>query len=292
MAVLTLVDGELADNVPVSDRGLLYGDGVFETMHYRQHQLMRLPAHMLRLQRSCEQLGIPLLMTDIQQHIDSLLSRVSSLADTPTDGIVKIIVTRGDGGRGYMPAATSQSRVVVQFHLMPTPYAECYRRGISCMLCRHPVSINPALAGLKHLNRLDQVMASRELAAAQNNAANTDPRLQEGLMLDSLGDLTEGTRSNVFLVINDQLCTPDLTQAGVCGLMRNLILDWFEGQGIPVTVRAITGQELMLASEVFICNSVIGIWPVNSVYDFSSGTCIHLSSQTMARSAQQGLLSH
>jgi 4-amino-4-deoxychorismate lyase len=292
MVPMTLVDGVLADSIPVSDRGLLYGDGVFETVRYRQQQLVRLPAHLLRLQRSCEQLGIPVRMADIEQYIDSLLRQVSSAPDMPADGIVKIIVTRGDGGRGYMPPANAVSRSLVQFHLLPAPYADFSRHGISCMLCQHPVSSNPVLGGLKHLNRLDQVLASQELAVAQNNAAHSDSPLQEGLMFDSRGSLIEGTKSNVFAVLNNQLHTPDLSQAGVCGIMRNALLEWFAGQGIQVAVTTISAEELMLATEVFICNSVIGIWPVNCVYDFTSGARLHLPDQATARRAQQGLLSH
>lgn len=297
MPALTLVDGVLADTVPVTDRGLLYGDGVFETLAWRGRRLMQLPAHLQRLQTSCHQLGIPVHMPDIEQQLDKLLACLSPdvlspETDSPDSGVVKIMVTRGDGGRGYAPPTPGTPRVIIQFHPMPADYAGFSRRGISCMLCRHPVSANPVLAGLKHLNRLDQVMASRELVAAQNRTADVDPLLQEGLMFDAQGLLVEGTRSNVFLVIEGQLCTPDLSDAGVSGIMRAALLDWFAEQGVPVCVRAIAGTELWLASEVFICNSVMGIWPVNRVHDFSTDTCLVLPDQTTARRAQRGMLNH
>lgn len=290
MVALTLVDGVLADTVPVSDRGLLYGDGVFETLACRQRQVLQLPAHLLRLQDSCRQLGIPVHSQDIEQQIGTLLSCLPPAPEAPEEGVVKIIVTRGDGGRGYAPPASVKPRVVIQFHPMPADYAGFSHSGISCMFCQHPVSANRALAGLKHLNRLDQVMASRELAAAQTRAANADPLLQEGLMFDGQGNLVEGTRSNVFVVIDNRLCTPDLSEAGVSGIMRAALLDWFAGQGVTVRVRTIAGTELPLASEVFICNSVMGIWPVNRIYDLSTDTCLTLPDQAMARRAQHGLL--
>ncbi|MBC54055.1 MAG: aminodeoxychorismate lyase [Gammaproteobacteria bacterium] len=291
MVALTLVDGERADTVPVTDRGLLYGDGVFETLAYRQQQILQLTAHLQRLQVSCERLGIPIDRRDIERQIARLLSCLPSGADAPTEGVIKIIVTRGDGGRGYAPLASPDARCLIQFHPMPADYAGFSQRGISCMLCRHPVSANPALAGLKHLNRLDQVMASRELVAAQNGAGHDDAWLQEGLMFDVQGNLVEGTRSNVFAVISGQLCTPDLSEAGVSGIMRAALLDWFAGQGVTVIVRRIAGAELALASEIFICNSVMGIWPVNRVHDFSTETCLTLPDQALARRAQRGLLS-
>lgn len=287
MVALTLVDGVLADSIPVSDRGLLYGDGVFESICYRQQQLLRLPAHLHRLQQSCERLGIALRLTTIEHHLDLLFSCLPSGPDAPHEGVVKIIVTRGDGGRGYAPAVSAVPRSLVQFHVMPVHYAEFARSGISCMLCQHPVSVNPGLGGLKHLNRLDQVMGSRELVAAQNQPY-ADTVLQEGLMFDNQGNLIEGTRSNVFAVIDGQLCTPDLTAAGVCGIMRQTLLAWCAGQGIEVVVRAITRAELMLASEVFICNSVMGIWPVNRLHDFTSGISRDLIDDTMTRRAQNG----
>jgi len=300
MSGLTLVDGVLADTVPVSDRGLLYGDGVFETIRYSRQQLLLLPAHLERLQQSCKQLGIPLVPEDIQGYIDALLTRLSfTPAPTPAsaagfsqDGVVKIIVTRGDGGRGYAPPASGQSRCLVQFHPLPAYYAEYARSGISCVMCSHPLSSNSALAGLKHLNRLDQVMASRELVTAQNHVGDTDTMLQEGLMCDGRGNLVEGTRSNVFAIIDGVLCTPDLSEAGVSGVMRNALLGWYREQATVVKVRRIRAVELGLASELFICNSVLGVWPVNRVYDLVEGTTFNLLDQTMARRAQQWLLTH
>ncbi|MEX0738108.1 MAG: aminodeoxychorismate lyase [Pseudohongiella sp.] len=298
MAGLTLVDGVLADTLPVSDRGLLYGDGVFETIRYRCHQLDLLPAHLARLRQSCERLGIPVLMPDIERHISKLLEYQASRSGAGSagsngadgaDGIVKIIVTRGDGGRGYTPPASMVPRTLVQFHPLPPHYEQYYRSGISGMICSHPVSGNPALAGLKHLNRLDQVMASRELLAAQGGAGKADPMLQEGLMLDCMGNLVEGTRSNVFVVLHGQLCTPDLTDAGVCGIMRSALLAWYREQGIDVAVRQISSDELSLASELFICNSVLGVWPVNRVYDFAHDSVLNLPEQAMARRAQDWL---
>ncbi|HDZ09751.1 aminodeoxychorismate lyase [Pseudohongiella sp.] len=288
MVAVTLVDGVLADTIPVSDRGLLYGDGVFETICYRRQQLLQLPAHLRRLQQSCERLGIPLQLATIEQHLNFLFSCLPSGPEAPVEGVVKIIVTRGDGGRGYAPPTSAVSRSLIQFHPMPAQYAEFARQGIACMLCQHRVSVNPGLGGLKHLNRLDQVMGSRELVAAQNRP-HVDPMLQEGLMFDNQRNLIEGTRSNVFAVIRDQLCTPDVTAAGVCGIMRQTLLAWCAGQGIGVVVRTIPADELMLASEVFICNSVLGIWPVNRLYDFTSDATRVLTDDAMARRAQRGL---
>lgn len=292
MAMLTLVDGVLADFIPVSDRGLLYGDGVFETIRLQRQQLLLLPAHLTRLSQSCERLGIPVRMTDIERYLELLIQHLSSANNALQEGVVKIIVTRGDGGRGYAPPHSAVSRSLLQFHPVPAGHADYFRHGIDCMWCSHPVSGNPALAGLKHLNRLDQVMASRELLAAQRKAEGSDLPLQEGLMCDTQGNVVEGTRSNIFTVIAGQLCTPDVSDAGVSGVMRSALLDWYAGQGIEVMVRKISARELRLATELFICNSVIGIWPVKRLHDFTAGTVRDLVDQTMARRAQSGFPWH
>lgn len=292
MALLTLVDGVLADTLPVSDRGLLYGDGVFETIRYQRQQLLLLPAHLTRLSQSCERLGIPVCMAEIGRYLELLIKHLGSADSELQEGVVKIIVTRGDGGRGYAPPHSAVSRSLLQFHPMPAGHADYFHHGIDCMWCSHPLSGNPALAGLKHLNRLDQVMASRELLAAQHEAAGSDLPLQEGLMCDTQGNVIEGTRSNIFAVIAGQLCTPDLSDAGVSGVMRSALLDWYAGQGIAVVVRKISARELGLATELFICNSVIGIWPVNRLHDLTVGSVLNLADQTMARRAQSGFPWH
>lgn len=282
---VTLVNGLRAASIPVTDRGLLYGDGVFETIRLQHQRPLLLDEHLHRLARGCELLGLEFAVGDIAGQMGLLLQQaeVMELHRTHESSILKIIVTRGDGGRGYAPAANQQCRSILQLHPLPSGYDVHASNGISCMVCQHPVSDNPALAGIKHLNRLDQVMGSREL----QRASQTDSSVQEGLMCNSHGQLIEGTRSNVFLNIAGRLCTPDLGTAGVAGIMRDALLAWWRHQGTAVEVRAVTRDELQLASEVLICNSVIGVWPVNRIYLKNNSEPVVLHQHELARAAQR-----
>lgn len=282
---VTLVNGLRAASIPVTDRGLLYGDGVFETIRLQQQTPLLLDEHLDRLTRGCKVLGLEFAVRDIADHIGLLLQQAEVMEHhrTHESSVLKIIVTRGDGGRGYAPAANQQCRIILQLHPFPSGYDAYASTGISCIVCQHPVSDNPALAGIKHLNRLDQVMGSREL----QRASEADPSVQEGLMCNSHGQLIEGTRSNLFLNIAGRLCTPDLGTAGVAGIMRDALLAWWRRQGTTVEVRPVTRDELQLASEVLICNSVIGVWPVTRIDMNNNSEPVALHQHELARAAQR-----
>jgi 4-amino-4-deoxychorismate lyase len=128
--------------------------------------------------------------------------------------------------------------------------------GFKVRVCDLTLSSNPALAGLKHLNRLENILARAEW---KNEFA-------EGLLLDQTGHLIEATMSNIFLVKNRQLITPDLRGAGVAGVMRSAIMNRFAAAlSLSVVTQNLTLDDLKTADEIFLCNSLIGIWPVISV---------------------------
>ncbi len=247
----------LRDHVSAHDRGLLYGDGVFETIRCKAGNLVLRDLHQRRLLLSCDRLGITL----DPSMLDDWLTSLSSAA--PADDVVlKIIVTRGEGGRGYAPPTHPAYTLLAQWHQLPAATSDAWQEGMDCLLCHHPLSENIATAGIKHLNRLDQVMASRELATITAQY----PSIREGLMFDQRARLIEGTRSNLFVVINNQVFTPDLARSGVAGVMRQWVLDSLAQEHVTVTVTDININTLRLASEMFICNSVFGIWPVLHVF--------------------------
>lgn len=265
-SVPTLVNGEPVAYLPASDRGLAYGDGVFETIRVTATGAVLYLEHLQRLTTSCDRLGIPL---DLALAHASVLQLVESAGRAPDgsfqNGVIKLIITRGDGGRGYMPPVPARPRIIAQWFPLPSDLAAPAEQGIVCAVIDQPVSINPALAGMKHLNRLDQVLASRVL----HRLTVHRPQLREVLMPSPAGVLVEGSRSNVFAVLDGQLCTPDLSQAGVAGVMRDRVLSAAEEGGRRSCVRDIGIPELKVASEVFICNSVIGIWPVKEIWSGS-----------------------
>jgi 4-amino-4-deoxychorismate lyase len=241
------VNGKPRDSITLSDRGLAYGDGVFETIRIHDHKLVLLDRHLERLAAGTRRLQFPLDPSLLEQDIAQLTP------DFPPRGILKIIVTRGSGGRGYAPGAASTPSRILSLHELPDYSSALPGNGINAFVCRQRLAIQPALAGIKHLNRLEQVMASLEWP---------DPGFMEGLMLDMNDHVVEGTRSNVFWAESGRLMTPVLTGSGVAGTLRSHIIDTLQD---VVEVEDCTLARLCCADEVFFCNSINGVWPLNTL---------------------------
>ena len=249
-AVQVLVNGKPDDCVPTSDRGLLYGDGVFETIAVKNGQLHFWSEHLRRLQFGCERLGIESVdETQLERECRSLIDKIQQ-------AVIKVIITRGSGGRGYRVPEQARPTRILQLHEWPNYPASCTERGIKTRICRTRLGHNASLAGIKHLNRLEQVLARQEW---------DDPAIMEGLMRDSDGGLVEGTMSNVFMVKDTVLMTPDLQHCGVAGIMRARVLEMAAEHSIVARVHRVALDALLQADEVFVCNSLIGIWPVIEV---------------------------
>jgi 4-amino-4-deoxychorismate lyase len=244
------IDGQAADALPLTDRGLHYGDGLFETLALRAGSIRRLDMHLERLSEGCGRLGMP--KPDEQQLRRELDTAIRGQAEA----VLKLMLTRGSGGRGYRPPAGPQpTRVLFRYPWPAYPW-EWSEHGIGLRICRTRLGLNPALAGLKHLNRLEQVMARAEW--------DDDP--QEGLMLDADGSVIEGTMTNLFASpAEGRLVTPDLTLAGVAGVTRRHILDQARKAGLSVEVRSLALDELLESREIFVCNSIAGVWPVQRI---------------------------
>ncbi|PCJ26053.1 MAG: aminodeoxychorismate lyase [SAR86 cluster bacterium] len=242
-----MINGQLTDQISVTDRGFQYGDGCFETIRVQNSLPVLLAPHLSRLTTSCELLGIdldkPLLMSEIEQMLSSC---------DFSDAVLKITITRGSGGRGYKPAAHCKATRVVQLFEYSTDGLLHNESGVEVFLCRHRLSSNRDLMAMKHLNRLDQVMASREIP----------PGIAEGLCLSQQGYLIEGCKSNIVLVKENMLLTPDLTESGVKGIMLSHLLNRFRQDEMPVKTTQISLDDLKSADEVFLCNSVFGVCPV------------------------------
>jgi len=245
-----LVDGLPDGCVNASDRGLHYGDGLFETLAIVNGTLSYWDRHYARLALGCERLGFP------RPEESLLLKEAHGCRNGVQRGVLKLILTRGIGTRGYraaIPAMPTRIWALYAWPQYPQHYWQC---GITVRLCTTRLARNQSLAGVKHLNRLEQVLARSEW---------DDPAIAEGLMLDTAGFLTEGTMSNVFLVRGRELFTPDLSVAGVCGIMRGVIIEAAKRLGVETRVKAMRLNELWCADHAFVCNSVIGIWPIAEV---------------------------
>ena len=245
-----LIDGRPARQVDIEDRGLAYGDGLFETIAIRDGRPRFLDRHLARLARGCEVLGLAAPDPGL------VAKEIDQLAVGRERASAKLILTRGPGPRGYAPPPGARpTRALGVFEAGrqdPGPA----RSGARLRYCWTAVSESPALAGLKTLNRLDQVLARAEW---------DDPGIDEGLMRAPDGRVVCGTMTNLFVVIDEQLCSPALDRAGIAGVMRELVLQAAEDHGELVVIRDIGMQELEQASECFVCNSQIGLWPVRSI---------------------------
>ncbi|MDF9621009.1 aminodeoxychorismate lyase [Pseudomonas entomophila] len=240
------IDGQPATAVNLQNRGLAYGDGLFETIAVRGGRPSLLAQHLDRLALGCQRLVIDV---DLAVVRDELVRYASQLGE----GVSKLILTRGDSQRGYAPAAGSPARRLLQCSPLPAYPQGNADSGIRLFPCQTRLAEQPLLAGLKHLNRLEQVLARAEWQ---------DSTYAEGLMRDVQGRLVEGVYSNLFLVRDGVLLTADLSRCGVAGVMRAVLLEQAVRLGIPAVVCDLALEDLQQADEVFVCNSVYGIWPV------------------------------
>lgn len=251
----TVINGEAGDAIAVRDRGLQYGDGLFETIPIVAGQPLHFERHLRRLAHGCERLGIP--CPSAPQIFDDLLK----LPMDDDRAVLKIIVTRGAGGRGYRPPRQPSPTRILSLWPWPDYPPGCATLGVTVRVCDISLGSNPRLAGIKHLNRLEQVLARGEW---------DDPEIMEGLMLDRQGNLVEGTMCNVFVLLDGELQTPALTEAGVAGIMREIVIEHCAAIGSPVIERHLSMDELGRAEEIFLTNSLIGLWPVRELRALST----------------------
>ncbi len=227
--------------LPVEDRGLHYGDGVFESALLVHGRVPLLEQHLRRLALGCERLGIA------APDAAALRSDVQRLSGSAERAVLKIIVSRGIGPRSYRPSPRAQPTRIVALYPAPLPPSTT---RLALRWCETRLGRNARLAGIKHLNRLEQVLAQAEWQ---------DDTIVDGLMLDSEGELISGTANNIFLVRAGKLVTPDLRFCGVHGIMRGEVLRVARELGMAVSEEPLWPHDLEAASEVFITNSVRGI---------------------------------
>jgi 4-amino-4-deoxychorismate lyase len=243
-----LVNGVESSAISVDDRGLQYGDGLFETMAAVNGRVRNFDRHMERLGEGCRRLGIPAPSAELlADECERALAGMGT-------GSVKLTITRGPGPRSYRPPQDpAVTRIVVSSGPKPRNDPET---GVVVRLCGTPLGLNPRLAGLKHLNRLEQVMACSEW---------DDPAIAEGLMSSTDGRLICATAANVFIVHDGLLLTPDIRDCGVAGVMRSLVLAAARELAIPHEVADFPASRLANAEEVFLTNAITGVRPVGEV---------------------------
>lgn len=254
MLLASWVDGQPTATWPVDDRGLTYGDGLFETIRIAGGRAQLLELHLQRLFRGA---GVLHLALDIDAMAKEVRAFIQAQVEAGrADCTVKLLVTRGSAGRGYCPLPEALPRRLLLAYAPPSWPTVNTVDGVALFECATHLGVNPALAGIKHLNRLEQVLARAEWS---------DDRYAEGLLCDVDGRVVEGTMSNLFLVLDGALVTPRLHRCGVAGVMRGFLVARALALGIPVSERDVSRAELDGADEIFVCNSNIGIWPVREL---------------------------
>lgn len=247
-------DGRRIESMPAGERGMQYGDGLFETIAIRGGEARLWPLHVERLQSSAARLGLP---APAEVELDSALKgALTATSLVPESLTAKLLLTAGTGTRGYRRSEPVEPILYVSLHPPRRLDREMYANGIAVTICETRLAIQPALAGIKSLNRLEQVLAARELAAGE---------CFEGLMLDTENNMICGTMSNVFLVRDSQYLTPQLDRSGVAGIMRRHIVELLEANGQHCEKARLSGAALGSADEVFLSNSQFGVVPVASV---------------------------
>lgn len=235
------ISGCPENRIDPRDRGLAYGDGLFETMRWHDGRIPLLDRHLERLGHGAQRLALAL------PEFGDIEDRVGPALDGVSDAVVKLVVTRGVGQRGYASPASPQPTAFLQVDSFARR-RPLDPRGLALQWCETRLAVQPLLAGIKHLNRLEQVLARAEWSA---------PDIDEGLMCDPSGHVVCAVSNNVFAVLDGRVVTPAVDLAGVAGVARAVLME-----ALDVTVRQVSRAEFASATEIFVCNAVHGAWPV------------------------------
>ncbi len=248
-----LVNGTPGNTISAEDRGLSYGDGVFRTLRMQAGRPVCWGRQYAKLQHDCSALKIPCPLEIL------LSSELQQLGKAQPDGIAKIIVTRGVSARGYAPSSQSAATRILGIGPVTAFPAEYGMHGVRVHVCKIRLGHQPMLAGIKHLNRLENVLAASEFQQQDT---------PEGVLSDVSGNVICGTRSNLFMLRGNILYTPDLSRCGVAGVQRERVMDWAKQHDVPCKVADLRMEELHFADEIFLVNSVFGVWPVRELATF------------------------
>ena len=245
-----LINGSFDHTISPFDRGFAYGDGVFRTLVMREGSPENWPLHYQKLVADCAAINI------VCPSADLLMSDLQQLFLLDETAVAKIIVTRGEGNRGYTPPAiTAPMRVVVKSPMSHYPEVR-FADGVNLAVCETRLALQPRLAGIKHLNRLENVLARMEWHS---------PDIADGIFLDTNDNVIECTAANIFARFGDTLITPSLTQCGVAGVTRQRIIELAHTLALKIVVETLHIEKLLLADEVIICNSLYGAWQVKTI---------------------------
>tara|TARA_B110001452_G_C15146718_1_gene399185 strand:- start:31 stop:897 length:867 start_codon:yes stop_codon:yes gene_type:complete len=261
MKPISLVNGKFEDKISVFDRGLAYGDGFFETMAWKKEDktgnffIEFWERHLKRLSNGCRKLNINLPSKSIlKSHGDKIVRKAILMGYL--SGIIKIIITRGSGGRGYKYEENMIPTVIFIVSEKPIYSVKELVKGVNVKFCNTKLSSNRSIAGYKHLNRLDSVLSRSEWNTKE---------IFEGLITDEEDNVIEGTMTNVFTLSNDVIYTPSIDQIGIKGIMREIVIEKFSNYFKDIIQCKISKEEFLNSESIFLTNSIIKIIPVKNI---------------------------
>lgn len=247
---MILVNGQACSTIAATDRGLSYGDGVFRTFPARYGRPLHWRRQYSKLARDCAALGLH--VPDVRE----LERDVKTACESRPVCAVKIIVTRGVTHRGYAYDSRGVATCIVIADVPPNYPARYSEDGVRVRLCKLELATQPVLAGVKHLNRLENVLARAEW---------NDGDIAEGILCDQIGNVIGGTMTNLFIVNRGELLTPRLDGCGVAGVTRDRVVEAAAREDVPCRIETFAWPDLLAAEEVFLVNSLAGVWPVRSL---------------------------
>jgi len=250
---MLIVNGTEGGPIDARDRGFTYGDGVFRTFPMSGGHVPHWDRQFTKLASDCAALRLACPSRD---HLEADLATIGA---RHPDGVVRITVTRGVAQRGYAISDQSNVTRAVLWSAF-NPGRNTLTSGVRARWCDLRLGIQPALAGIKHLNRLENVLARSEW---------NDPAIAEGLLCDVQDNVIGGTMSNLFLQCNGVLMTPALDACGIAGVTRELVIERARAEQLNVEVRSVDRRMVNAAEAVFLVNSVIGVWQVIALGDRS-----------------------
>jgi len=244
------VNGNKTDTISVLDRGFSYGDGIFTTIKVKNGQCLLLTQHLIRLQQGITAFAIT--QIDFKSLLDDLTHKARELKD----GVLKVIITRGVGQRGYSSIGCDSPTIVISTGTLPTIYQQWQQQGIAVGISTVALGINPLTAGIKHLNRLEQVLIKQQIDENQ---------WLDAIVLDCQACIIETSMANLFWRTGDKVFTPSLNFSGVNGLMRQQVIEQLALEDVPVSQERFKLSAIMDADEVFMTNCLMGIVPINHI---------------------------
>ena len=246
-----LINGVESNQIDAMDRGLAYGDGLFSTIKVQYGEVQLWAYHLQRLQLGTEKLYFPVI--DWSQLTQEVTDVAQSIADLK-ESVIKIIITRGSGGRGYSAEGCESPLRIISTSAYPEFYHQWQQQGIKLIQCESQLASNKQLAGLKTLNRLEQVLIKQELQRKQ---------ALEGIVCDNQGYVIETCSANLFIYLDNEWKTPKLDSSGVAGVMRRHIMTLALKAGINIIEEQIHIDRMSQAQAICLSNALMGIVPVN-----------------------------